>query len=102
MDSYIVRVYRRLETEPCSVLGIIESVEQQEKHVFRSLDELWAVLNARAAKSGKGGGNGDVDGLLKEMLDGTSAAAPVKFEKKALSGKRKPKAPAGAVRKRRD
>lgn len=77
MDSYIVRVYRRPNAESRSLLGVIESVEQQEKHVFRSLDELWDVLNSGCALSRNGAGERDLKDLLKEVLGGASAVQPV-------------------------
>ena len=44
MDSYIVTIYRRDEKNPHRVVGLVESVELEEKRAFRDRDELWGIL----------------------------------------------------------
>ena len=45
MDSYIIRIYRREKEAPGSVIGTAERVGDEGKKAFRSLDELWDILN---------------------------------------------------------
>jgi hypothetical protein len=45
MESYIVRIYRRSETIPHKLIGIVEEVEDGGKRAFTNLQELWEILN---------------------------------------------------------
>lgn len=44
MDSYIVRIYRRSQTEPDELAGLVETVGTSERSSFRSFPELTSVL----------------------------------------------------------
>jgi hypothetical protein len=58
MDNYIVRVYRRDSQHSEAVIGLVESVEAQEKQPFHSLEELCNIV-------------GSVPGQLQEASDST-------------------------------
>ena len=45
MENYIVRVYRRDIQNTCGVIGLVENVENEEKLVFHSLEELCSILS---------------------------------------------------------
>ncbi len=45
MNSYIVRIYREEKDNPRNLVGTVEEAGANEKHVFSTLDELWAILN---------------------------------------------------------
>jgi hypothetical protein len=45
MESYIVRIYRRSETIPHKLIGVVEEVEAGEKRAFTNLQELWEILD---------------------------------------------------------
>jgi len=47
MENYIVRVYRRDIQDTCGVTGIVENVENEEKLVFHSLEELCSILSVK-------------------------------------------------------
>ena len=47
MESYIVRVLRREQTQKDSAAhldGVVEMVESGTRRAFHSADELWAIL----------------------------------------------------------
>lgn len=47
MDSYIVRVLRREQSQqdgPRHLDGIVEVVDSGKRHAFHSADELWTIL----------------------------------------------------------
>lgn len=44
MENYIVRVYRRDKTDPQKLAGVFESVENETRNNFTSLDSLIALL----------------------------------------------------------
>lgn len=49
MDSYIVRVLRREQSQqdsPIHLDGVVEMVDSGKRHAFHSADELWAILVA--------------------------------------------------------
>lgn len=43
-DSYVVRVYRRDETDPRRFIGLVEMVGRDEMKPFSSIEELWTIL----------------------------------------------------------
>lgn len=45
MENYIVRVYRRDRRNTHGVVGLVENVENEEKLVFHSLEELCSILS---------------------------------------------------------
>lgn len=51
MENYIVRVYRRDIQNTCGVVGLVENVENEEKLVFHSLEELCSILSINPVKS---------------------------------------------------
>ncbi len=48
MENYIVRIYRRDEQGPGSLVGFVEEVENQQRHSFKNLSELIAILSRPA------------------------------------------------------
>lgn len=44
MENYIVRIYRRSEYQPDSIIGLVEPVESGEIQPFSTLSELTAIL----------------------------------------------------------
>jgi hypothetical protein len=44
LNTYIVRVYRRKNGIPHSLVGVVEEVGKPEKKAFTSLDDLWDIL----------------------------------------------------------
>lgn len=44
MENYIVRIYRRDRDNPGQVTGILESVEQETRQTFHTLDTLHSFL----------------------------------------------------------
>lgn len=46
MDSYIVRIYQRLQEGQESLVGVIELVEQQEEKTFKTVAELMEILSS--------------------------------------------------------
>ncbi|MEK6742260.1 MAG: hypothetical protein AABZ15_01545 [Nitrospirota bacterium] len=55
MDYYIVRIYRREQGDPDSIVGTIEEASSAERKSFRSPDELWNILGGRGEKIQKKG-----------------------------------------------
>jgi len=51
MENYIVRVYRRDIQNTCGVVGLVENVENEEKLVFHSLEELCSILSINPTRS---------------------------------------------------
>lgn len=48
MDSYIVRIYRRAENDSQGLVGIIEKAGSGKNAPFKTIEELWTLLNAVA------------------------------------------------------
>lgn len=44
MDSYIVRMYRRDTENPENLVGMVETVGEEEKRSFHTVGELMAIL----------------------------------------------------------
>jgi hypothetical protein len=44
LNTYIVRVYRRKNGIPHSLVGVVEEVGKKEKRAFNNLDDLWDIL----------------------------------------------------------
>ncbi len=44
MENYIVRIYRRDEYQPGSLVGLVELVETGETQRFRTLSELTSIF----------------------------------------------------------
>lgn len=44
--SYIIRIYRRDDSDPCRLAGIVEDIEAGGKQRFNSFDELKVILGA--------------------------------------------------------
>ena len=47
MENYIVRIYRRDETNPDKLTGVFESVEKETRSTFTSLDSLIDLLRLK-------------------------------------------------------
>lgn len=43
-DSYVIRVYRREETDTSQLVGLVETVANEEHKPFASMKELWKIL----------------------------------------------------------
>ncbi len=50
MDSYVIRIYRREVDARGSVVGTAERVGTEGKKAFKSVEELWNILNAEQPK----------------------------------------------------
>jgi hypothetical protein len=50
MENYIVRIYGRDPGDSDRVTGMLESVEQETRRPFHSLDALRSMLNAPSAE----------------------------------------------------
>jgi len=44
-DSYVVRVYRREEADASRLVGLVETVGNDEQKPFTTIDELWKILS---------------------------------------------------------
>lgn len=45
MESYIVRLYRRDAEQTGNLVGLVETVGQQQQRSFHTADELLAILS---------------------------------------------------------
>jgi hypothetical protein len=45
MESYIVRLYRRDADQPGNLVGLVETVGQNEQRPFHNAEELVAILS---------------------------------------------------------
>ena len=54
MESFVVRVYRRSETSPDSLVGMVEDVRQGRQIPFHNMRELWAILVEKQAAGKRG------------------------------------------------
>ena len=75
MENYIVRIYRFQKDNPRKLVGIVESVEGEErgKRAFANLDDLWGILNSQMTEMAtpkKGEGPKVEDGGGKPPLKG--------------------------------
>jgi predicted transcriptional regulator YdeE len=54
-DSYVIRVYRREETDTRQMVGLVETVGNEEQKPFATIEELWKILSAeqKPRKSGQ-------------------------------------------------
>jgi hypothetical protein len=50
MDSYLTRIYRRSKDDPDEIVGIIEEIDTGEKHSFKHVSELNAIITKPARK----------------------------------------------------
>jgi hypothetical protein len=53
MENYILRIYRRDECQPGSVIGLVEVVETGEKQSFKTLTELMSILAGTSTMIGQ-------------------------------------------------
>ncbi len=49
VDYYIVRIYRRDETEERNLTGLVEIVGHDGVNVFKSREDLWNILSKQSA-----------------------------------------------------
>lgn len=54
MESYIVRVYRRRESDQSPFRGVVERPGAEGQEVFSTMDELWNILSTGNHRSSKG------------------------------------------------
>ena len=45
MDTYIIRIYRREESDPYALAGTVEEPGISERKAFIDLNQLWDILN---------------------------------------------------------
>jgi len=45
-DSYVIRVYRREESDTSQMVGLVETVGNEEQKPFATIEELWKILSA--------------------------------------------------------
>ena len=45
MENYIVRIYRRNESDPQQIAGMLENVEKSENTAFKSFEELMQLMS---------------------------------------------------------
>ena len=53
MDTYVIRIYRRDESDPRILVGVVEEVGVEGNRAFGNLDELWFILNSSKANTSK-------------------------------------------------
>ena len=53
MQNYVLRIYRREKRDPRILVGVVEEVGVEGNKAFRSLDELWSILNPLKVESPK-------------------------------------------------
>lgn len=46
MASYVVRIYRAEERPQPRLTGVVMGVEDETRHPFRTIGELWSILAA--------------------------------------------------------
>jgi hypothetical protein len=51
MGNYLLRIYRIEKDNPRTLVGLVEKIGDKKRMGFASLDELWQILNASAAKN---------------------------------------------------
>jgi hypothetical protein len=51
MENYLLRIYRIEKDNPRNLVGLVEKIGDKKRMGFASLDELWQILNASAAKN---------------------------------------------------
>ncbi len=51
MENYLLRIYRIEKDNPRTLVGLVEKIGDKKRMGFASLDELWEILNASAAKN---------------------------------------------------
>lgn len=49
MEIYIIRIYRRDETDPTLLAGIVEEPEEPQSRAFANIAELMDILGSKAA-----------------------------------------------------
>ena len=57
METFIIRIYRRLTGKPEDVVGITEHVESGEKNRFENIHQLIKMILESKFKDGKPSGN---------------------------------------------
>jgi hypothetical protein len=72
VDTYIIRISRREESDPHMVVGTVEEPGIPGRKAFVNLDQLWDILNLKKKKlsklkkkievHSKGGGNERIHG----------------------------------------
>jgi hypothetical protein len=71
MENYIVRIYRRDPDDSDSVTGMLESVEQETRRPFHTLDALRSMLDTDATEDLQPAGptsTSDAQGRLSPVL----------------------------------
>jgi hypothetical protein len=44
MESYVVKIHRRLGDESQLMIGTVETIDGKKSHPFRMAEELWWIL----------------------------------------------------------
>lgn len=53
LDNYIVRIYRRDESDPDRIVGIVEDIGSNEQRSFTGFQELSRILAAAEGRSSR-------------------------------------------------
>ncbi len=53
MDTYIIRIQRRPESDPHTVAGTVEEPGISKRKAFSNLDQLWDILRLKRKKMPK-------------------------------------------------
>jgi len=53
MDTYIIRIHRRQESDPHTVAGTVEEPGIPKRKAFPNLDQLWDTLKLKKKKMPK-------------------------------------------------
>lgn len=53
IDTYIVRIYRRDESDREKTTGLVEIVGTDKKEPFRSREELWKILGHEQVRTNR-------------------------------------------------
>ncbi|HSB04513.1 MAG TPA: hypothetical protein VLK23_04905 [Thermodesulfobacteriota bacterium] len=53
MESYLVRVYRKVENDPNILVGVVREIGTEEKKAFHTFDELRSILNSKNGDSNR-------------------------------------------------
>jgi hypothetical protein len=53
-DNYILRIYRRDESDPLRIVGMVEVIETAEKRSFTTVDELVGIITPSVSDEAQG------------------------------------------------
>jgi hypothetical protein len=53
VESYVIRIYRRTDSDPQQVAGIVERAVDGRQQRFATMHELWEILTAPDINGGE-------------------------------------------------